>query len=297
VYLTVIVAGSAAFVVLLLLLALSARVVHEHERGVVFRVGRLRRVLKPGLRWMLPLGLERLVRIDARITCMQVHSHDAITLDQVLVRVVADVYYQVVNPQLAVTKVVDYREATGSIAEGQMRSVLGKVTLNDLLSMRTQLSPTVIKVIDDEVEPWGVRITNVEIKDVLLSEAMQRALARQAEAERERQSKIAAAEGELQAAKSLAAAAGMMADRPAALQLRYLQTLSEIGTGRSTVVVFPVPLDLLQSWLEMRVRVRNGDGDAPQSLPAGPRQAAAARAPQPAAPPEPQWPDWYHPPR
>ncbi|MBV8300543.1 MAG: slipin family protein [Candidatus Dormibacteraeota bacterium] len=294
--LTVIVIAAAAAAIVLLVVVSGGRVVHEHERAVVFRLGRLRRISAPGLRWLLPLGIERAVRVDVRINSVEVQTHEAITLDQAMVRVVATLYYQVVNPQLAVSKVSDFREATASLAEAQLRGILGKVTLDDLLSMRAQLGPSVTKVIDDEVEPWGVRIISVELRDVILSEAMQRALARQAEAERERKSKIAAAEGELLAAKALVAAAGMMADRPAALQLRYLQTLSEIGTGRSTVVVFPVPIDLLQSWAEMRTRGREGNGEARLTgSAAGTAQHVAAQPAREPEPPAPQWPDWYRP--
>jgi regulator of protease activity HflC (stomatin/prohibitin superfamily) len=300
--LTVIVglAAGGGGLLLLLVIASGARVVHERERGVVFRLGRLRRVWRPGLHWMLPLGIDRLVRVDARIGVVEVRTHDAITLDQAMVRLVADVYYQVVNPQLAVSKVADHRASTAAVAEGQLRGVAGKVSLDDLLGMRSQLSPVATKVIDDEVEPWGVRVVNVEIKDVVLSEAMQRALVRQAEATRERKAKIAAAEGELEAARALTEAAGMMEERPAALQLRYLQTLSEIGTGRSTVVVFPVPIDLLQSWLNMRGRLSNGHAD-PEVMASGHAQGAdAPQRPVPpaapaAAPSTPQWPDWYRP--
>lgn len=294
--LTVIVIAAAAAVIVLLVVVSGGRVVHEHERAVVFRLGRLRRISAPGLRWLLPLGIERAVRVDVRINTVEVQTHEAITLDQAMVRVVANVYYQVVNTQLAVSKVSNFREATAALAEAQLRGILGKVTLDDLLSMRAQLGPSVTKVIDDEVEPWGVRIISVELRDVILSEAMQRALARQAEAERERRSKLAAAEGELEAARALAAAAGMMEDRPAALQLRYLQTLAEIGTGRSTVVVFPVPIDLLQSWAEMRGRAREGNGEARLTGTASgggqPVPAQPAREPEP---PAPQWPDWYRP--
>jgi regulator of protease activity HflC (stomatin/prohibitin superfamily) len=302
--------GIAGAGVLLLVLLLSGlRVVHEHERAVVFRMGRLHRVRSPGLRWLLPLGIDRLQRVDVRILSIRVDSHDAITVDQVLARVIADVYFQVVNPQLAVTKVADYREATGHVAETQLRSVISKVALNDLLSSRELLSPAVTKVMDDETEPWGVRITNVDLKDVLLSDAMQRALARQVECERERQAKIAAAEGELQAARSLAEAAGTLAERPAALQLRYLQTLGEIGNGRSTVVVFPVPLDLMRAWLDFRGGAHNGRSEEqppaeqeaygrhlPPTAPPTSNGPSSSPARQPAQPePAQQWPEWYRP--
>ncbi|HWQ27439.1 MAG TPA: slipin family protein [Dehalococcoidia bacterium] len=224
----------------------SVRIVQEYERGVIFRLGRLVGARGPGLFLILPI-VERMVKVDLRIVTMDVPSQEAITRDNVTVKVNAVVYFRVMNPEDAVVKVVDHFRATSQISQTTLRSVLGQSDLDELLSERERINQRLQQIIDEQTEPWGVKVTTVEIKDVELPAGMQRAMARQAEAERERRAKVINAEGEYQAAERLAEAGRVMAQEPATLQLRFLQTLSEVATEKNSTIVFPVPIDLLKT--------------------------------------------------
>ena len=244
--------GIAAILVVLLLIS-GMKVIQEYERGVIFRLGKLAGARGPGLTYVIP-GVERLVKIDLRVITMDVPAQEAITRDNVTVRVNAVVYFRVMNPQDAVVKVLDYIRATSMIAQTTLRSVLGQSLMDELLSQRDKINQELQRIIDEQTEPWGVKVSVVEVRDVELPQSMQRAMARQAEAEREKRAKIIHAEGEHEASTRLAAAAAVIAEQPIALQLRYLQTLTEIGVERNTVIVFPVPLDLLSQLVDMRER-------------------------------------------
>jgi len=235
-------------VVLLVLAGVNTRVLREYERGVLFRLGRLRAPAGPGLVFLLPF-IDRMQRVDLRTITLIIPPQEVITRDNVPARVNAVAYFRVTDPARAVTEVEAYPVATSQIAQTTLRSVLGRADLDALLAERDQLNDSLRRIIDEQTEPWGIKVTTVEIKDVEIPEAMQRAMARQAEAERERRAKIINAEGEFQAAENLYAAAEILSRNPAALQLRYLQTLLEIGGERSTIV-FPLPMDLLKPFLD-----------------------------------------------
>lgn len=276
----VVIAAVAGAAVLLTLSGL--RLVREYQRGVVFRLGRLSHLKAPGLRLVLPV-VDRVVKVDLRAVDFEVPAQEVITKDNVLVTVRAVVYVQVVNPPLAVTKVVDYQAASTHLVQSSLRSTLGQVTLPELLTARDTVNALLARVINDELEPWGIQTTAVELKDVVLPESMLRALGREAETEREIKAKLVAAEGEVATARALTDAAGALAGTPSALQLRYLQTLSEIGNDRSTVVVFPVPIDLVQPLLELQRRWRRSPTDgAPLAEQAAEPQAARHRSDWPA---------------
>jgi regulator of protease activity HflC (stomatin/prohibitin superfamily) len=240
-----------AVILVLGLVALSAsvRVLREYERGVVFRLGRLMDQRGPGLVLLMPT-IDRMVRISLRTVTLTVPAQEIITRDNIPVRVTAVAYYRVVDPNGAVTQVENFHNATLQIAQTTLRSVLGGVDLDALLSEREKLNESLQHVIDAQTEPWGIKVTTVEIKDVEIPQQMQHAIARQAEAERERRAKIINAEGEFQAAARLAQAADVIGRNPATLQLRYLQTLREIGATQNTTVVFPMPIDLIKPMLE-----------------------------------------------
>jgi regulator of protease activity HflC (stomatin/prohibitin superfamily) len=244
----VIVAGVIVALAVLAALAAAARVVREYERGVVFRLGRLTPVRGPGLVVMVP-GVERMVRVDLRTVTMTVPPQEIITRDNVPARVAAVCYFRVVDPAAAVTEIEAFSPATSQIAQTTLRSVLGGADLDQLLAERDRLNEDLQKIIDEQTEPWGIKVSTVEIKDVEIPEAMQRAMARQAEAERERRAKVINAEGEFQAAEKLAGAAAVLGREPSALQLRYLQTLVEIGAEHSSTIVFPLPLDMLRPFV------------------------------------------------
>ncbi len=230
--------------VVMLVLMLSAKVVKEYERGVVFRLGRHTGLRGPGLVWIIPI-VERMVKIDMRTVTMEVPSQEVITKDNVTIRVNAVSYFRVVDPAAAVNHIADYERATSQIAQTTLRSVLGQSVLDELLSEREQINQELQQIIDQQTEPWGIKVSIVEVKDIELPQTMQRAMARQAEAEREKRAKIIHAEGEFQASQQLAEAAAVIAEEPIALQLRYLQTLTEIGAEKNTTVVFPLPTELL----------------------------------------------------
>ena len=226
----------------------AIRIVQEYERGVIFRLGRLMGARGPGLFFILPI-VERMVKVDLRTVTMDVPSQEAITRDNVTVRVNAVVYFHVLNPEDAVVKVIDHVRATSQISQTTLRSVLGQSDLDELLSERERINMRLQQIIDEQTEPWGVKVTVVEIKDVELPQGMQRAMARQAEAERERRAKVINAEGEFQAAERLAEAGRLMSSQPGTMQLRVLQTLSEISTEQNSTIVFPVPVDLIAQFL------------------------------------------------
>jgi regulator of protease activity HflC (stomatin/prohibitin superfamily) len=237
--------GLAAVVVILLLLVLSAfRILREYERGVVFMLGRFWRVKGPGLVILIP-GVQQMVRVDLRTVVLDVPSQDVISRDNVSVKVNAVVYFRVVDPQLAIIQIADFRNATSQLAQTTLRSVLGKHELDEMLAEREKLNIDIQRVLDAQTDAWGIKVSTVEIKHVDLNETMVRAIARQAEAERERRAKIIHAEGELQASEKLLQAAQVLARQPEAMQLRYLQTLANIAGDKSSTIVFPVPGDFL----------------------------------------------------
>jgi len=250
-------------VILLVLVFSAVKVVQEYERGVVFRLGRLVGARGPGLILLIP-GVERMVKVDLRVVTLDVPTQEAITRDNVTVRVNAVVYFRVVEPEAAVVRVLDYIRATSLIAQTTLRSVLGQSELDDLLAHRDQVNAELQRIIDEQTEPWGIKVSLVEIRDVELPDNMQRAMARQAEAEREKRAKIIHAQGEYEAAERLAAAARIIASEPATLQLRYLQTLTEIATERNSTIIFPLPVDLLRVFLSPRA-------DEEPSAPGAPR--------------------------
>ncbi|MBC7220516.1 slipin family protein [Candidatus Bipolaricaulota bacterium] len=232
--------------VVVLFLASAIKVVREYERGVIFRLGRLVGAKGPGLFLIIPL-VDKMVKVDLRTITLDVPPQEVITRDNVPVSVNAVVYFRVVDPQAAVVEVLDYIEATRQISMTTLRSVLGRVELDDILAEREKLNRELQQIIDEHTDPWGIKVSTVEIKDVKIPSEMQRAIARQAEAERERRSKVINAEGEFQAAAKLREAAAIMREAPGALQLRYLQTLSEISTENATTIVFPVPIEILDA--------------------------------------------------
>ncbi len=246
----------------------SLRIIQEYERGVLFRLGRAIGVTPPGPFLIVP-GIERLVKTDLRIVTMDVPSQEAITKDNVTVKVNAVVYFRVVQPWEAVLKVLDHIRATFQIAQTTLRSVLGQSSLDELLSERESINQRLQQIVDEQTEPWGVKVSTVEVKDVELPQSMQRAMARQAEAERERRAKIINAEGEYQAAERLAEAGRIMSATPTTLQLRFLQTLTEVATEKNSTIVFPVPIDVLRAFMDRGV---------PIAVPAAPAD------PQPAQP-------------
>jgi regulator of protease activity HflC (stomatin/prohibitin superfamily) len=226
------------------LFPLAVKIVPEYQRGVIFRLGRLVGARGPGLFLIIPI-VERMVTVDLRIVTMDVPRQDVITKDNVTVKVDAVIYFRVTDPDAAVVKVMDYIRATSLVAQTTLRSILGQSELDDLLTKREQLNQQLQKIIDDATEPWGVKVSIVEVRDVALAPEMIRAMSRQAEAERERRAKVIHAEGEFQAAQKLADAGKIMAATPTTLQLRYLQTLTEISSEHHSTVIFPVPIDTI----------------------------------------------------
>ena len=233
-------------IILFMLASASIKIVQEYERGVIFRLGRLMGARGPGLFLIIP-GVERMRKVDLRIVTLEVPAQEAITRDNVTVKVNAVVYFRVVNPEDAVVKVFDYIRATSLIAQTTLRSILGQSDLDHLLSEREKINQDLQQVIDQQTDAWGVKVTSVEVRDVELPSSMQRAMARQAEAEREKRAKIIHAEGEFSASQQLANAAQVIGSQPATLQLRYLQTLTEIAAEKNSTIIFPLPIDLLQA--------------------------------------------------
>jgi regulator of protease activity HflC (stomatin/prohibitin superfamily) len=236
--------------VVIALLFLSIKVLPEYQRGVVLTLGRYTGTKGPGLVILVPI-VQRMTRVDLRVTVMDVPPQDVISRDNVSVRVNAVVYFRVVEPDKSVLQVADFFQATSQLSQTRLRSVLGQHELDEILSQRESINHSLQQVLDEATDPWGIKITNVEIKDVDLNETMVRAIARQAEAERERRAKVIHAEGELQASEKLRDAAAMLAQQPQALQLRYLQTLANMSSsGQSSTIVFPLPLDLIKPLLD-----------------------------------------------
>lgn len=241
----------ATFIVPIILviafLFLSLRIVPEYQRLVVFFLGRFQGVKKPGLRIVVP-GIQQAVRVDLRVITMDVPSQDVISRDNVTVRVNAVLYFRVIDPEKAIIQVENYMNAISQLAQTTLRSVLGQHELDEMLSEREKMNADLQEIIDKQSDAWGIKVTNVEIKHVDLNENMVRAIAKQAEAERERRAKIIHAEGEFQASEKLLAAANVISRNPQALQLRYLQTLNDISNENATTVVFPLPIDLIQAF-------------------------------------------------
>lgn len=240
----------AAFIVLIIISA-SVKIVTEYERGVIFRLGRLIGTKGPGLFLIIPF-VDRMVKVDLRIITMDVPSQDVITRDTVTVRVNAVVYFRVVDPESSVVKVMDHIKATSQISQTTLRNVLGQSELDELLIDREKINQQLQGIIDEHTDPWGVKVSTVEIKDVELPESMRRSMAAQAEAERERRAKIIHADGEFQASEKLFQAAEIIAKEPVALQLRYLQTLTEIATEKNSTLIFPIPIDLIQMFMDKK---------------------------------------------
>ena len=235
--------------VVLMILSMSIKIVPEYERGVLFRLGRLVGQRGPGLFVIIPF-VDRMVKADLRVVTMDVPSQEVITKDNVTVRVNAVVYFRVVNPEDSVVKVLDHIRATSQISQTTLRNVLGQSELDELLTQREMLNQRLTQIIDEHTDPWGVKVSTVEIKEVELPDQMKRSMAAQAEAERERRAKVIHAEGEMQAAQKLVEAAATLEQRSQALQLRYLQTLTEIAGEKSSTIVFPLPLDLIKPLLD-----------------------------------------------
>ena len=240
-----------ALVLVLILAALTIKILREYERAVVFFLGRVQRVFGPGIIFIIP-GVQQIVRVDLRIRVFDVPPQDIITRDNVSVKVNAVVYFRVVDPRNAIIQVANFLEATSQLAQTTLRSVLGKHELDELLAEREKLNIDIQTVLDQQTDAWGIKVSNVEIKHVDINESMVRAIARQAEAERERRAKVIHAEGELQASEKLLQAAQMLAQKSEAMQLRYLQTLTQIAGDKSSTIVFPIPMDLIGPLLERK---------------------------------------------
>jgi regulator of protease activity HflC (stomatin/prohibitin superfamily) len=233
--------------VLLILIMMAIKIVAEYERGVIFRLGRLVGAKGPGLFFIIPF-VDRMVRVDLRVVTMDVPSQEVITRDNVTVRVNAVVYFRVVDPESSVVKVLDHIRATSQISQTTLRNVLGQSELDELLTKREKLNLMLQKIIDEQTDPWGVKVSIVEIKEVELAEEMKRSMAAQAEAERERRAKIIHAEGELQASEKLAQAAAIIGREPSAIQLRFLSTLTEIASEKNSTIIFPIPMEFLRAF-------------------------------------------------
>jgi len=240
--------GIIAFLILIFL-SNAIRILREYERGVIFRLGRLIGAKGPGIILLIPL-VDRMQRVDLRVITFDVPPQDVITRDNVSVKVNAVVYFRVMDPNKAIVAVANFFEATSQIAQTTLRSVLGQVELDELLSNREDINQRLQKIIDKQTEPWGIKVSVVEVKNVDLPPEMTRAIARQAEAERERRSKVIHAEGEFQASQKLGEAAGVITKAPGAMQLRFLQTLTEVSSAKSTTIVFPLPIDLFEPFLK-----------------------------------------------
>jgi regulator of protease activity HflC (stomatin/prohibitin superfamily) len=262
------------------------RVIQEYEAGVIFRLGRFAEVKRAGLNWIVP-GIDRMVKVDLRVVTRDVPPQDVITRDNVSLKVSAVIYFRVIDAERAVIQVENFLYATSQLAQTTLRSTLGKLDLDDLLAQREKINKELQQVLDLHTEPWGIKVTAVEVKAIDLPAEMQRAMARQAEAERERRAKVIAAEGEYQAAEKLGMAADVIDAHPAALQLRYLQTLVEISAEKASTTIFPVPVDLIRLFLEPRHAqqappprppTQVGPG-APQLSPQAPQRPLPPRTP------------------
>ena len=261
-------------VVAVVLFFAAVRILQEYERGVVFRLGRLMPIKGPGFVLIIPFGVDRLVKIDLRTVTLEVPPKEVITRDNVTIKVIAVIYFKIVDPGRAVTQVLNYVNATSQIAQTTLRSVLGESTLDELLAGREQVNLRLQKIIDEHTEPWGVKVSTVEVKDVELPQTMQRAMAKEAESEREKRAKIIHARGEFEASQQLMEAAEVIGREPAALQLRYLQTLTEIGVEKNTTIIFPLPVDIIDALLGLRRRASREAGSAGAPAPTRAKPAA-----------------------
>jgi regulator of protease activity HflC (stomatin/prohibitin superfamily) len=271
---SVIIIAVIVIVLLFIFIVAGLRVVNQYERGVIFVLGRLTGAKGPGIFWVPPF-ISTMRRIDLRVVTIELPPQEGVTRDNITVRVSAVVYFYVVNPSDAVNNVLDYYRATVQIAQTTVRNVLGQSELDQILTDRVTVNRAIQTIIDEHTERWGIKVTTVEIKDVELPQTMQRAMAKQAEAEREKRAKVLLAQGEYQAAQTLADAAGLISTEPAALQLRYLQTLTEIAVEKNSTIVFPLPIDLIEP---LTTLMRRAAG-MPESGP------ATARSPRPTQPP------------
>lgn len=241
-------------IIALVLLVAGARILPEYERGVLFRLGRYAGTRTAGFNWIIP-GVDRMVRIGLREIVMDVPAQEVITRDNVSVKVNAVLYFRVIHPEKAVIQVENYLYGTSQLAQTTLRSICGQAELDNLLSDRERINQQLQEIIDQQTEPWGVKVRAVELKQIDLPQEMQRVMAKQAEAEREKRAKVTLAEGEFQAAQRIADAAGVLSEEPSGLQLRYLQTLAEIaGSGRNSTTIFPIPIDLVRPFYEQMIR-------------------------------------------
>jgi len=238
-----------ALLVAIMLVASTIRIAKEYERGVVFRLGRLIPIRGPGLFLIFPLGIDRVRMVDLRVVTLEVPQQEVITSDNVTVKVNAVIFFKVMDPQAAIVRVYNFLDATSQIAQTTLRAVLGQSSLDELLGARDKINEKLQVIIDRQTEPWGIKVATVELKDAKLDETMVRTLARQAEAEREKRAKIIATEGEFQAAQVLANAAQIISTQPAALALRYMQTLLDMGSNQNSTIVFPIPIELIRPLL------------------------------------------------
>jgi len=246
-----------ALVLLLFVITASVKILREYERAVVFTLGRFQRVKGPGLILMVPF-VQQMVRVDLRIQVIEIPSQDVISRDNVSMKVDAVLYFNVVNPERAIIQVQDYLPATNMLAQTTLRAVLGQHELDEMLSERKKLSTDVQSILDAQTETWGIKVSNVEIRTVELTENMVRAIAKQAEAERDRRAKIIHAEAEFQASQTLVNAAKILSSIPAAMQLRYLQTLTDIGAEQNSTIIFPMPIDIIKPFLQIMEKTAKG---------------------------------------
>jgi regulator of protease activity HflC (stomatin/prohibitin superfamily) len=260
----------AAAIVLFILIVSAIKVIREYERAVVFRLGRLIGAKGPGIFWLWPI-IDKMVKIDLRVVTMDVQKQELMTRDNVPTSVDAVIYFRVMNPNDAVNNVENYVKATSLIAQTTLRSILGQAELDELLSERDKINQRLQRVIDEQTEPWGVKVTAVEVRDVILPDSMKRAMARQAETERERRAKVINAEGEYQAAQRLADAASIISQHPMALQLRFLQTLVDVASEHNSTIIFPVPIDLFTPFIKAMGQAQA----APAPAPGGDKPAGA----------------------
>jgi regulator of protease activity HflC (stomatin/prohibitin superfamily) len=238
----------AGIIFLLIIMSSAIRILREYERAVIFRLGRLIKVKGPGLILLIPV-IDRMVRVSLRTVVMDVPSQDVITKDNVSIKVNAVVYFRVMQPEKVIIEVEDYLFATSQLSQTTLRSILGQSELDELLSQRDKINRELAKIIDNQTEPWGIKVSTVEVKHIDLPQEMQRAMAKQAEAERERRAKVIHAEGEFQASQRLPDAAKIISINPSALQLRFLQTLTEVASEKSSTILFPVPIDVISAFL------------------------------------------------
>lgn len=253
---------AAVLVLVLLFLYSAVKILNEYERGVIFRLGRVIGAKGPGLILLIPV-IDKMVRVDLRVVAMDVPAQDVITMDNVTIKVSAVIYFRVIDPNKAIISVENFLYATSQLSQTTLRSVCGQAELDELLSQRDKINTHIQEILDKDTEPWGVKVSKVEIKNIDLPQEMQRAIAKQAEAERERRAKVIGAEGEFQAAQKLSDAARIISETPVAVQLRYLQTLREVAAENNSTTIFPVPIDLLTPFMEAAKAAKKASGEKP----------------------------------